>query len=63
MKQATSISGGEYLTDNVYVELTGGGRTGPSAQVELRVRRNLSVIAQVGAQGDARRSVRFRQNF
>jgi translocation and assembly module TamB len=63
VKQATTISGGKYLTDNVYVELTGGGRTGPSAQVEVRIKRNLSVISQVGSQGDARLSVRFRQNY
>ena len=63
VKQATTISGGKYLTDNVYLELTGGGRTGPSAQVEVRIQRNLSVISQVGSQGDARLSVRFRQNY
>ena len=63
VKQATTISGGKYLTDNVYLELTGGGRTGPSAQVEVRLQRNLSVISQVGSQGDARLSVRFRQNY
>ena len=63
VKQVTTISGGKYLTDNVYVELTGGGRLGPTAQVELRVRRNLSVISQVGTQGDASLSVRFRQDY
>lgn len=45
-----TVSGGKYLTDKVYLELTGGGREGPSAQVEWRVRRNLSIISQVGGQ-------------
>ena len=59
----TTVSGGKYLTDNVYLELTGGGRTGPSAQVEWRVRRDLSIVSMVGAQGDARLSVRFRKDY
>lgn len=59
----TTISGGKYITDNVYLELTGGGRNGPSAQVEYRVRPNLSIVSSVGTQGDTRLSVRFRKNF
>jgi translocation and assembly module TamB len=45
-----TISGGKYVTENVYLELTGGGREGASAQVEWRVRRNLSIISQIGGQ-------------
>ena len=63
VKQNTTISGGKYLSDNVYIELTGGGRLGPTAQVEVRVQRHLSVISQVGTQGDASLSVSFRQNY
>ncbi|HUZ12494.1 MAG TPA: translocation/assembly module TamB domain-containing protein [Caulobacteraceae bacterium] len=59
-----SISGGKYLTDKVYLELTGGGREGPSAEVDWRVRRNLSVVAKAaGAQGDSRLSVRWRKDY
>ena len=71
-----SISGGKYLTSNVYLELTGAGvdreaaqlqgiplgRTGSSAQVEWRVRRNLSIIGQTWTGGDSRLSVRFRRS-
>ncbi len=60
---AATVSGGKYLTDDVYLELTGGGRNGPTAQVEWRVRRNFSVVSTVGTQGDARLSVRFRRGF
>ncbi len=59
----TTVSAGRYLTNNVYLELTGGGRTGPSAQVEWRVRRDLSLVSQVGTQGDARLSIRFRKDY
>ena len=58
-----AVSGGKYLTNDIYLELTGGGREGPSAQVEWRVRRNLSIISTVAKQGDARLSLQFRKNY
>ena len=62
-ESAVSVSGGKYLTDDVYLELTGGGRDGASAQVEWRVRDNLSVISKIGGQGDAKLSVRWRKDY
>ena len=58
-----TVSGGRYINDNVYVELTGGGREGPSAQVEWRARRNLSIISRLRSQGDASISVRWRRDY
>ncbi|MDB5439977.1 MAG: autotransporter, partial [Caulobacteraceae bacterium] len=59
-----SVSGGKYITDNVYLELTGGGREGPSAQVEWRVRRSLSIISRLATgTGDSRLSVRWRKEY
>ena len=72
-----SVSGGKYLTNDIYVELTGAGnqrgenqqqllqtgRTGSSASLEWRVRRNLSLVGQVWTGGDSRLSVRFRRTF
>lgn len=58
-----TVSGGKYLTDNVYLEITGGGREGPSAQVEWRVRPNLAIISRITGQGDARLSVRWRKDY
>ena len=69
-----TVSGGKYVTDNVYVELTGAGaqrtttttdpgRTGSSAQVEWRVRKNLSLVSQAWTGGDVRLSVRFRKDY
>ncbi len=71
-----SITGGKYLTSNIYLELTGAGvdreaaqlqqiplgRTGSSAQIEWRVRHNLSIIGQTWTGGDSRLSVRFRRS-
>ncbi|MDB5447812.1 MAG: hypothetical protein JWQ97_3129, partial [Phenylobacterium sp.] len=63
--QATgmTVSGGKYVTDKVYLELTGGGREGPTAQVEWRVRRELSLISRVGAQAATRLAVRWRRDY
>lgn len=58
-----SVSGGKYLTDDVYLELTGGGREGPSAQVEWRVRRTLSIISKLTGQGDNRLAIRWRRDY
>jgi translocation and assembly module TamB len=58
-----TVSGGRYITDNVYLELTGGGREGPSAQVEWRVRRSLSIISRLRGQGDASLSIRWRRDY
>lgn len=69
-----TVSGGKYVTDNIYIELTGAGqqrtttttdpgRTGSSAQVEWRVRKNLSLVSQAWTGGDVRLSVRFRKDY
>jgi translocation and assembly module TamB len=58
-----TVSGGKYLTDNVYLEITGGGREGPSAQVEWRVRRSLSILSRIGGEGDGRLAIRWRRDY
>ena len=58
-----TVSGGKYLTDDVYLELTGGGREGPSAQVEWRIRRNLSILSRIAGQAGNRLAVRWRKDY
>ena len=58
-----SVSGGKYLTDDIYIELTGGGRDGPSAQVEWRIRRNLSILSRLAGQAGNRLAVRWRKDY
>jgi translocation and assembly module TamB len=58
-----TVAGGKYLTDDVYLELIGGGREGTAAQVEWRVRRNLSIVSRIAGQGDAKLSVRWRRDY
>ena len=59
----TAVAGGKYLTDDVYLELIGGGREGPVAEVDWRVRRNISVVSRVGGEQGTRVSVRYRRNL
>jgi translocation and assembly module TamB len=61
--QGFTVSGGKYLTDNVYLELTGGGRQGPSAQVEWRVKRSLSIVSRLGGVDAGSLSVRWRRDY
>lgn len=58
-----TVAGGKYLTEDVYLELSGGGREGPAAQVEWRVRRHLSIISRLANQGDGRLAVRWRKDY
>jgi translocation and assembly module TamB len=58
-----TVSGGKYIGNRVYLELTGGGRQGPSAQVEVKANRTLSVISQIGGEEGAKLAVRWRVDY
>ena len=62
-ESGVTVSGGKYLTDDVYLEITGGGREGPSAQVEWRLGRSLSIISKLASQGDGKLAVRWRKDY
>ena len=59
----TTVSVGRYVTDDVYLELTGGGREGGATSVEWRVRPRLSIVSRITGAGDTRLSVRWRQDY
>jgi translocation and assembly module TamB len=58
------VSGGKYVTNNVYIELAGGAN-GPTGAVEWRVQRNLSVVSRLagGPGGDSQIEVRWRKDY
>jgi translocation and assembly module TamB len=60
---APTVSGGKYVSEHVYIELTGGGKELPSAQVEVNAGRGLSIISQVGGLEGAKLAVRWRLNY
>jgi len=59
----TTIAGGKYVTEDVYLEVIGGGREGPAAQVEWRVKRNLSLVSRFSTSRDGMLSVRWRRDY
>ena len=59
----TTISGGKYITDRIYLQLTGGGREGQQAQLEWRVRKRLSFVGKLGSQGDSQIAIRWRRSY
>ena len=57
------VSGGKYVTDNVYLEISGGAN-GPTGAVEWRVRKDLSIIGRAAtAAGDSQIEVRWRKDY
>jgi len=62
-ESGVTVSGGKYLTEDIYLELTGGGREGPSAQVEWRIRKNLSILSRLAGQTGNRLAIRWRKDY
>ncbi len=58
-----TVSGGKYIGNRVYLELTGGGRQGASAQVEVKATKALSFISQIGGETGAKLQVRWRHDY
>ena len=58
-----TVAGGRYLTDDIYLEIIGGGREGPAAQVEWRVRRNLAILSRLGGESGTRLAIRYRRAY
>ena len=58
------VSGGKYVTNNVYIEVAGGAN-GPGGAVEWRVRKDVSLISRVagGPGGDSQIEVRWRKDY
>jgi translocation and assembly module TamB len=58
---ALTVAGGRYITDDIYLEVIGGGEGGAAVKVEYQPRRNLAISSQVGGQGDTSLSIRWRR--
>ena len=56
-----TVAGGRYITDDIYLEVIGGGEGGAAVKVEWQVRRNLAISSRFGGDNDATLSVRWRR--
>lgn len=59
----TTVSGGKYINDKLYLQLTGGGREGQGAQLEWRMRKHFSLVGKLGSQGDSQLAIRWRRSY
>ena len=60
----TTITGGKYLTDNIYVEVTTAPSTGDSAtSVEVRITNNLSLVSRRTLDHDNNLAIRWSWNY
>jgi translocation and assembly module TamB len=60
---APTVSGGKYISEHVYLEVTGGGKEGPSAQVAVNAGRGLTVTSQVGGLEGTKLAISWRLNY
>lgn len=58
-----SVAGGKYLGRDLYLELISEGTQGISSRVEWRPTKSTAVISRLGAEGDARISIRWRRDI
>ena len=58
-----TVAGGKYLTNNIYVELSGGSRAGEGAQVEWRIKKHIALVSRATSQGDRVLSIRWRTDY
>ncbi|HVL40702.1 MAG TPA: translocation/assembly module TamB domain-containing protein, partial [Brevundimonas sp.] len=56
-----TVAGGRYISDDVYLEIIGGGESGAAVNVEWQVRRNLTISSKVSGTGEASLSIRWRR--
>jgi len=56
-----TVAGGRYLTDDIYLEVIGGGEGGAAVNVEWQGRSNVTVSSKFGGQGDASFAIRWRR--
>jgi len=58
-----TVAGGKYIGDNVYLEVVGSGRQGPSAEVDWRVRRHLTISSTLSNELGAKLGVAWTHDF
>lgn len=59
----TMVSGGRYLTDDVYLELQSGGEAGAAAQIEWQALKNFSIVSRFGSSENTGVSVRWQRDY
>lgn len=61
--RGTAIAAGQYLTDDIYVELITDARGFTATQLEVSITRWLSVLSQAGGSGVSNVNLRIKKNY
>ncbi|MGF1461996.1 MAG: translocation/assembly module TamB domain-containing protein [Maricaulaceae bacterium] len=58
------VTGGRYITDDVYLEIAGGAASGSERlSVEWTLRPNIALVSRLDGEGDANVAVRWRRDY
>ena len=61
--RGTAIAAGQYITNDVYVEIVTDARGYTASQIEITLARGLSVLSQVGSFGGSNVNVRYKMDY
>jgi translocation and assembly module TamB len=61
--RGTALAAGQYITDNIYIELVTDARGFTATQLEISLTRWLSLLSQAGGSGVTNFNLRVRKNY
>ncbi len=61
--RGTAVAVGQYITNDIYVEIVTDARGYTATQLEVALSRALSVLSQVGTQGTTNVGLRYRKDY
>src|SRR5690606_39400462 len=61
--RGTSLAAGQYLSNDVYVEIITDARGHTATQLEISLTKALSVLSEVGSCGGSSANLRYRKDY
>ncbi|MES2442585.1 MAG: translocation/assembly module TamB domain-containing protein [Pseudomonadota bacterium] len=61
--RGTALAAGQYITDDIYIEVITDARGFTATQLEIALSRALSILSQTGSFGGSSVSVRYRKDY
>jgi len=61
--RGTALAAGQYISDDIYIEVITDARGYTATQLEISLTRALSILSQAGGSGQSNLSVRYRKDY
>ncbi|OJW61588.1 MAG: hypothetical protein BGO57_06600 [Sphingomonadales bacterium 63-6] len=61
--RGTAVAVGQYITNDIYVEIVTDARGYTATQIEISLTRSLSVLSQMGSFGGSNVNIRYRKDY